>query len=128
MSDSFSDPRIRELSAKVDLLILSYRVGTLAVLFFLSFINVSDSLAINWFRWVYQNALPGKPLPSITLFLIQHHALVGGFSLLCPVVGTITALAIKNISTSISLTTCVMIVIVLQIAVSWLFLILPMLS
>ena len=128
MSDSLSDPRIGELSAKVDLLIFSYRVGTLAVLFFLSFINVSDSLAITWFRTMYQDALPGKPLPAITLFLVQYHALVGCFALLLPVVGTFTALAIKNISTSISLTTCIMIVIVLQITITWFFLILPMLS
>ncbi len=128
MSDASTEARIRELSAKVDLLIFSYRIGTLAVLFFLSFINVSDSFAITWFHGIYQDALPGKPLPPITEFLIHYHALVGGFALLCPVLGTFTALVIKNISASISCTTCIMIVIVLQITITWFFLILPMFS
>lgn len=128
MGDASTEARIRELSAKADLLIFSYRLGTLAILFLLSFVNVADTFAITWFRTIYQDGLPGEPLPAITEFLVQYHALVGGFALLCAVLGTFTALVIKSISKSIGLTSIIMIVIVLQIMVTWFFLILPMSS
>ena len=128
MNEADAKTRINDLSSKVDLLIFSYRVGTLAVLFFISFVNVADTFAITWFRNVYRNDLPGKPLPPFTEFLLHFQALVGGFAVLCPVVGTVTTLAIKNIAAAIGTTTCVIILIVFQIILTWFFLFLPMLD
>jgi hypothetical protein len=128
MIDSSTDAKVGELTDKLESLSFGFRIGTVAVLLFISLINVSDTVLIRWCQQMYQDALPGKPLPAITAFLIHYRLWVGLFALTCAGAGIYTSLRIKDIASAIAATTVILVVVVFQICITWFFLILPMIG
>jgi len=128
MNDLSSDRKINELSDKVDALILGYKTGALVILFMFSLINVADTFSISYFRQVYQDALPGRPLPPITNFILGSQSLVTCLALVWPVLGLAAIFIPKKISTTIFFLTLLLFLVLFQIALNWLALFMPMIS
>jgi len=128
MSDTSVEAKISELSAKVDSLIFGYKVGALALLFLASLFNVGDTFSISHFRQIFQDALPGKPLPLLTNFLLEFQTLVTCLAVLWPALGLLSVFIFKKVSTTIIVITGLLIVVILQLALTWLGLFMPMVS
>jgi hypothetical protein len=126
MTEIPSDSKLGELSAKVDSLVLGYKVTALSILIILSLIDLIQNLTIGQLRISFENALPGKPLPSATNFVLNYEFQLIWISLLWPVLGILALTLPKKLPTSILIITCLPILMLLLIAFTWVALHIPL--
>jgi hypothetical protein len=127
-NDESIEAKITALSAKVDSLILGYKVGGLALLFLFSLFNVGDTFAISHFRQIFADALPGKTFPALTNFFLGHQTLVTCVAVLLPALGLVAAFSFRKVSRTMIVTSLLMILVLLQIALNWIALFTPLIS
>jgi len=60
------------------------RFALVCILLGLCYINVRSALSINAFISIFEDMLNGKPLPSITMFVIQFRILFASLSVILP--------------------------------------------
>ena len=102
MSDT-NDERIRDLTTKVNDLILGYRIAAFALILLFSFISLGNALSINKFQRIYMDALGlDHPLPGLTLLFIGHQSFVTFLAFLWAVLGFFAVLKLKRIFHSVN--------------------------
>jgi len=127
MDDCYYEDQINDLSEQTCALSCGYRVLALCLLIFFSVFNVGDMFMISRFHQLFQNALgPDHPLPFLTCIFLDGQSLVTGLAILWPILGVILALRIKNLGFSVTVLICLLIVVVIQICLTWVGFILPM--
>ncbi len=91
------EPSVAELAAIVAELKVGMKWFLGLFLVVMSVPNVIATFAIPEFRQIFQDALPGKPLPEITLLLIGGYWFFQLLSLAWPIVGLIVIVRGKRI-------------------------------
>jgi hypothetical protein len=125
MSGAAPESAVAQLNAKVDEVIFALK-GLLALaLVVLSVPNLCVSLSISKFQEIFQDALPGKPLPLLTLSIIHHPLLHHIVVLLLPMAGIIVLAQKRRIRTCTIVTAVLVCVIGAQLFLTWLALFLP---
>jgi len=89
MSDVSAETKLSELSAKVDDMVLGLKWMFSLFLLFLSIPNFCVSLSIFHFSQIFQNALPGMPLPFLTVAIISHRIIHHLLCLIWPLAGVL---------------------------------------
>lgn len=128
MTDVSTETKISELSAKVDSLIRGCKAGMIALLVLFSLFNVGDTLAISHFRQIFADALSGRTLPALTSFFLIHQTLLTGLALLWPTLGLLSVFFFKKIFTAMAATSCLLVLILLQLALNWIALFTPLIN
>jgi type II secretory pathway component PulF len=91
------DPSISQLSAKIDDVILGIKWMFSLFLLVISIPNSFASLSIHHFAEIFRDALPGKPLPLLTVAVISHSTFLNLLALTLPVVGILTIIYSKRV-------------------------------
>ena len=117
-----------ELSVKIDALVTTYKVVMASLLVFLSFLNFAETFAIPKFWRIFRDAMPDQPLPLLTTAVLESHGILPFLAVLWPAVGLFVIFMSKQISTSVYVPVCMLIVTAVQLATTWLALFLPMIS
>jgi len=128
MSESHTESRLLELSVKIDALVTTYKVVMASLLVFLSFLNFAETFAIPKFWRIFRDAMPDQPLPLLTTAVLESHGILPFLAVLWPAVGLFVIFMSKQISTSVYVPVCMLIVTAVQLATTWLALFLPMIS
>ena len=128
VDDLSSNAKLNELSAKIDSLILACKISSWILLLFVSLIGVGQFFTIKKFQQLYADALPGKPLPLLTEWIISAPFLVVCLACLWPVLGFIAVLVPKRISTTALIMVGLLILAFLQIIMIGIALYMPMVS
>jgi len=129
MDESYFEERINELSDKINSLILGYKFAALALLFLFSLLNMSATLSISKFRQIFQDALgPDHPLPLLTSFFLEFQTLVTCLVFLWPTLGILAVFRFRKISHTTIAITCLLMVVIAQLALTWFSLFAPMTS
>jgi hypothetical protein len=126
MSDNSVEAKISELSAKVDSFILGHKIGGLAILIAFSIFNLADTFAISRFRQIFADALPGAPLPALTVFFLNHQTSVTFLAVLWPILGMVVVAGFKKPSSVMVLLYCFLILVIIQIVLNWTALFTPL--
>jgi hypothetical protein len=126
--ESPAQPTNSELATKIDHLIFGLKLGASVLLIFLTIPAFLSSLTIPYFQQVYQDALPGKPLPSLTMFIIglRHYLPLPLLTLVWPVIGITNIAMSKSLPWWIISTATIAGIIVMQWFLTWIGLFLPM--
>jgi hypothetical protein len=127
MSDLTSESKLNEISAKVDSLVQAYKFGALGLLVIFSLVNVIDTFAISYFRNLFRDALgPDHPLPFLTHLFLDFQALATCLAVLWPILGFLVAFKSKQISPSLFIPTGMLVIVIVQIVLTWIGLLTPM--
>jgi uncharacterized membrane protein len=126
MSDVIAEPKIDELSAKVDDMVLGLKWMFSLLLIVISIPNFFASLAIHHFTEIFREALPGKPLPLLTVAVISHPTFHHLLALVCPVVGILNIIYSKRIRNWVIGTALIAFFIGLQLCLTQMALFMPM--
>jgi hypothetical protein len=98
--------------------IRSLAIGVRAVVggftIMLSIFNIRAALLIRYFQQVFQDALPGKPLSSLTLFIIWARTPLIALAIMLPVVALIILFTVRNHKTALIVTTITMVAVFVQ--------------
>jgi len=87
MNAAATEPSVSQLSARIDDVILGMKWMFALFLIVISVPNLIAALTIPRFAMIFQDALPGKPLPLLTLFMIAHSGLLQLLALAWPIAG-----------------------------------------
>ena len=128
VTDESVEEKLGKLSAKVDSLILGFKVGGLAILIAFSLFNLMDSFAISRFRNIFADALPGAPLPALTVFFLNNQSFLTCLAVLWPVLGLVVLRIFKRTSVVLVMLTCFLILVILQIVLNWTALFTPLVN
>jgi len=127
MEDPHYKDQIHDLSKKIDSLILGYKIGGLALLFLASLLNLGTNFVIPRFGQIYKDALgPDHPLPPLTDFILSFQTMVTCLALLWPLLGIFAAFRFPKISHVTMILTCLLLIVIAQITLTWLGLYMPM--
>ena len=89
MSDSKPEPTVAELAQNVGELVSGMKWLLEALLLLASIPNFFVTLSIPRYRQIFQDALPGKPLPLMTEILINHPTFFLLLTLALPIAGVV---------------------------------------
>jgi hypothetical protein len=89
MSDLAPEPSVAQLSASVAELKTGMKWFLGMFLLVVSVPNIFASMAIHRFQEIFQDALPGKPLPGITLMFVGHQLFFQFLTFAWPIAGLI---------------------------------------
>ena len=129
MSDISSEPRLSQLADKVNSLILGYKIAAFLPLTLFSLINgYSTIFLISKCREIYSDALPGQILPGVTSLVLYLQPMEIVLSCAWFLMGILAFSLPKKITTTITLTTSSLVLAPLQITITWIALIIPMLA
>jgi hypothetical protein len=90
MSTTTPLPTVERLTARVDDLVAGTKWMFGLLLIVLSVPNLLTSLSIHRVQEIFQNTLPGKPLPELTLAVVMHPGLCQLLAVAWPVAAFIT--------------------------------------
>jgi len=121
------DPSISQLSAKIDDVILGIKWMFSLVIVSSSIPNFCTSLPIGIFAELFRDALPGKPLPLLTLAVIHSSTFLLILTLVWPVIGVLSILYSKRVSVWMISSFVIICLIGLQIFFTWVACFLPFL-
>jgi hypothetical protein len=76
------------------------RFALASVVFCISYLSLRSSLHIGHFEQIYHDMLGGKPLPSLTIFVVRYHLLFVLVSFAVPVIA-FAMLFMSNIARSV---------------------------
>lgn len=102
-----------QLSKKVDQLFFGIKLMSFLFLLLASFGAIFGALEIPHFQEIFMDALPGKPLPSMTLAVIWGRKFLVITPILFALVG-VTALFLRNIKLSIALLAVALLLAIIQ--------------
>jgi uncharacterized membrane protein YhaH (DUF805 family) len=129
MNELSDSEKIKEVSDKVDSLILGYKSWGLSLLLLTSALNLLATFQISKFGQIYKDVLgPEHPLPFPAKFLLHFTSLVIGLAVLWPTLGIIAVLRFKSISYVTIILSCLLVIVVAQITLTWFGLFMPMQS
>jgi hypothetical protein len=103
MASINSDEKIQQLEAKIADLFFGFKIIAFLFLLVATVGNIVAALSIHQFQQIFQDALPGKPLPGLTLSVIYGQTLIFYLALLWPVIGVISLFLRNQIRISILL-------------------------
>jgi hypothetical protein len=126
MSDVSVEAKIGELSAKVDDTVLGLKWMFSLLLIVISIPNFFASLAIHHFAEIFRDALPGKPLPLLTVAVISNPIFLHLLALVWPLVGILNIVYSKRIRNWAIGTALIAFFIVLQLYLTQMALFMPM--
>ena len=89
MSALETEPSVRQLAKSVDELVSGMKWLLEALLLLASIPNFFVALSIPHYRQIFQDALPGKPLPLMTEILINHPIFFLLLTLALPIAGVV---------------------------------------
>lgn len=105
------------------------KIGLWVIFFLSSFFNIFTAVFITpKFEQIFQDALPGKPLPTVTELLLGFHPFVIAVTVLWPVLGLLAILFPKRTSSSIWIIVCLLLLVILQVGVTIIALFMPMIG
>ena len=93
------EPSISQLSAKIDDVVLGIKWFFSLFLLVISIPNIIATFSIHHFDEIFRDALPGKPLPLLTIAVISHATLLHLIALVLPIVGILMIIYSKGIRT-----------------------------
>jgi hypothetical protein len=114
MSDLKPEPTVAELAATIAELKLGMKWFLGMFLIVLSLPNIVATLYIPEFHQIFQDALPGKPLPEITLMFINGYWLFQLLTFVWPIAGVIAIVRSQQVRNWTICATSFLVVIGLQ--------------
>lgn len=127
-TDESIEAKLGRLSARVDSLALGVKVAALAVLLLFSLFNIADTFAISYFRQLFIDSLPGRRLPAITNFFLDHQTAVTLVAVLWPVVGLVALWRVKRVSTFMIVISVLVVLVSFQLVLNWIAHFLPLIE
>jgi hypothetical protein len=101
-------------------------VGGFTVMF--SVLNVRVALLIPFYHGLFLDALPGKPLPGMTQFVIWARILLLLLAIVLPIAAVVILFAVRNHKVALILATVVMVSVFLQMSLTASSLMSPMMD
>ena len=128
MSATAPEPLVAQLSEKVDEVVFALKCLFALALIVLSVPNFCVSMGISKFQRIFQDALPGKPLPLLTLSVINHPLLHHIVVLVLPLIGILVLVQARRIRTCTIVTAVLVCVIGAQLFLTWIAMFMPMIG
>ncbi len=72
------------------------RAFAFSVTLIFAYINVRFASQAAWFREFFTDALPGKKLPALSVFITEFHVAWFAFSLVFPIAAILCVMFVKN--------------------------------
>ena len=107
-----STPEIRSLASGI-------RAVAMVFVLILSYFNARLAFQINYFGFIFNDMLGGKPLPSMTTFVIQNNTIFVLLSLLVPIAAIVIVLAVRNHRNALFSLSALMVIAFFQMHVVW---------
>jgi hypothetical protein len=126
MNEPASVSSVRELSTKIDGMVLGLKWMVSLLIVLLSIPNLFAACSIGHFDLIFRDALPGKPLPGLTVLLINGSSFFIFLSLFWPVVGVLSVFFGRQPRSWIIGAACIEFLIGLQITLTWIGCFTPM--
>ena len=120
------EPSISQLSAKIDDVVLGIKWFFSLFLLVISIPNIIATFSIHHFDEIFRDALPGKPLPLLTVAVITFPNLHHLLALILPFVGIIMIIYLRRIRTWAIGAAIIAFLIGLQICLTQMAFIMPM--
>jgi len=115
-----------DLAQEVRSLALGVRAMAAGFTIMLSFFNIWAAFLIQFFQRLFEDALPGKPLPFFVSFLIEYRIPLIIFSILMPIAGVVILALMRNHKMALILNTVIIVVIFGQMTLTVCSLLAPM--
>ena len=80
----------------------------------LSIFSIRAAFLIRYFQEVFQDALPGKPLPPFTLFIIWARTPLIILSIVLPILALLILFTVRSHKTALILVTIIMVTVFMQ--------------
>ena len=103
MPETALEEQVRHLSRKFDALFLGVKIFLLLLLLTFSVGGILSTLSIDKYQQIFADALPGKPLPGLTLLVLFLKPYLFCLAFFWPVMGIFAATLRKNVVLSLSL-------------------------
>jgi glucose uptake protein GlcU len=87
MSTPAREQSISQLSARVDEVLVGLKWASASLVLLLSIPNICAAQAIVSFQEIFQDALPGRPFPILTMVVLTHRTLLQGLTFVWPILG-----------------------------------------
>lgn len=126
MSDPTPEPSVAQLSAKMNDVIFAIKVALCLLLLSTSVSNILASQEIETYRQIFRDALPGKPLPMMTLVVFSASFLLRVLAFAWPVAGITIVILSKRPRYWIIAASIFLVLIGLQSIITWVSFLLPM--
>ena len=127
MNEIASQPSTSQLSAKIDDIVAGLKWMFSLLILFLSIPNFCSAMAIGRFALIFrEHALPGKPLPFLTSFIINYSILLHALVFVWPAIGILNIIYGKHLKFWMIGTAAIVFFIGLQIFLTWVGCFLPM--
>ena len=126
MNDPAPEPSIAQLSAKIDDAILGLKWMFSLLILLVAIPNILLSLSIDHFAQIFADALPGKPLPLLTVAIIHTSIFLRILALAWPVLGILSIVYGTRVRNWIIVSTVAFFLIALQMSLTWLACFIPM--
>jgi hypothetical protein len=98
--------------------IRSLAIGVRAVVggftIMLSIFNIRAAFLIRYFQQVFQDALPGKPLSSLTLFIIWARTPLIALAIVLPLMALLILFVVRSNKTALIVSTVIMVAVFVQ--------------
>jgi hypothetical protein len=128
MSESSPDPTIAELSAKVTSLVWTIKWLVTLLILVASVPNFIAAISIPRFQQIFADALPGKPLPTLTNFLIAAQGILLFASVGWPIAAIINSCLNRHLKIWAAISIVILGLIALQLIATILGCMMPMQS
>jgi len=103
MSGSDLDPKLAQLSARVEALFLGLKVFLLLFLILTTVGDFAAIASIEKYRQLFIQTLPGKALPDLTLVVLKTVPILHLVAFLWPLIGVVALFIRKNVALAIFL-------------------------
>jgi hypothetical protein len=128
MSNFAPKPEEDEIAAKFTDLAVGLKGLFGLVLLILSIPNIIAARSIPVFQSIFQDALPGKPLPAVTLAVIGHPGLLEILAVALPIAAMIVIVPGEHVRLWVAIGTLIGLAIGLQVMLTTFALYIPMLT
>lgn len=114
MSTFNSEEKLQQFARKLSDLFFGFKVITFLFLLVASTGNIVAALSIDSFQQIFADALPGKPLPGITLFVIDCKTIILPLAFIWPMVGLAALFIRERIRVAIGILALALVLTLLQ--------------
>jgi hypothetical protein len=126
MNEPATESSIQEISAKVDAVLLGLRYLFLSLIALASILNLWAAISIKTFAEIFRDALPGKPLPLLSSFVVHGSSFLVLLAFVWPVIGLFTHKVGKKPIVWIMISVAILFLIGVQIILTWIGCFTPM--
>ena len=123
-----AEQKLQQLNRKVSDLFFGLKLIALLFLYVASTGNIIACLSIEHYRQLFADALPGKPLPGLTLFVFAYRSLLYWLAFIWPLIGLATMFIRESIRVATAILATLLVVTLLESSLIVLAMQLPMVT